>query len=217
VGRYEANRKQPPAAAQSLSQAMFSADDGPQTISLAVAPVQNLVGAGNNFVIVLSDISHVLSMTGDVIARITKLKEQQALIERNIAEARAAELQARSRIEKLNALESSAKDGGQDIRRLEEELVRERERFYSERAHWQSSFQQLLDTNKLKSEFIVNCGHEIENSVQSTIGLADLLDNGAYGALSPNQREAVREILNFGNRIKGDIASLVEYGAARIR
>lgn len=216
VARFEAKLKRSEEA-QTLSQSLLLADDAPEMVSLAVAPV----GAGGDgrggFLVVISDISHVPSMAVDVMSRIAKLREQQAEIERNIADAKAAEMQARARIERLNALEGGVKDGGQAARRLEEEWLRERQQFRVEKERLENSLQQMLDTNKLKSEFIVNCGHEIEASVQSTMGIADLLEKGAYGALTPQQRQAVREILNFGNRIKGDIASLIEYGAARIR
>lgn len=217
VARFESKLKRAVAAAPGLSPSPLYAADAAETVSLSVAPVRASAGNEGGFVVVLSDIDHVPSMAADVMARITRLKEQQAELERNIAEARAAELQTRARIEKLNTLESGMKDGGQVARRYEEELSMERERFRNERAQLQSSLQQMLDTNKLKSEFIVNCGSEIEASLQSTVGVAQLLDQGAYGALSPQQREAVREILNLGSRIRSDIASLIEYGASRVR
>jgi signal transduction histidine kinase len=75
----------------------------------------------------------------------------------------------------------------------------------------------LLEINRLKSEFIVNAGHEIEASLQSVLGLAELLERGSYGNLTPEQREAVHGLYGWARRIKGDVNSLIEYGSARSR
>jgi signal transduction histidine kinase len=75
----------------------------------------------------------------------------------------------------------------------------------------------LLEINRLKSEFIVNAGHEMEASLQSVLGLAELLQGGSYGNLTAEQREAVHGIYGWARRIKSDVDWLVEYGSTRSR
>ena len=215
VQRFEEKRK--PTVAADSSHSGLESEDELRTVSISVAPVQNDGDTDSRFILVLSDINHVPRMAADVMARITKLKEQQAEVERNISEARAAELQARARIERLNTLESGAREGGQAARRMEEELMAERERFRNEKDQIQRSQQQLLDTNRLKSEFIVNCGRDIEESVQAAVEIAKRLDEDTFGGLSDRQREAVRELLSIGDRLRGDVENLIEYGASRVR
>jgi signal transduction histidine kinase len=216
IQRFEEKRKRSLMSANSHSQPSLDTDEEAQAVSISVAPMKNGPHEKHHYILVLNDVNHIPRMAADVMVRITKLREQQAEIERNIAEARAAELQTRARIERLKSLESEARERGFPARRLEDEMTAERDRFRNEKTQMQNSLQQLLNTNKLKSEFIVHCGRELESSVQATMGIAELLDNEAYGALTPRQREAVRELLRSGNRIKDDIESLIAYGAARL-
>jgi GAF domain-containing protein len=77
--------------------------------------------------------------------------------------------------------------------------------------------QQLLDVNRLKSEFIVNAGRELDASLQSLLGQAELLEQGSYGVLTAQQLEAVRGIYAWGRRLKTDVDWLIDYGSARSR
>ena len=81
----------------------------------------------------------------------------------------------------------------------------------------EASAQQLLEINRLKSEFIVNAGHEIDGSLQSVLGLAELLERGNYGPLTAEQHDAVRGLYAAARRIKTDVDWLIEYGGARSR
>jgi len=69
----------------------------------------------------------------------------------------------------------------------------------------------------LKSEFIVNAGHEIEASLQSVLGLSELLDRGAFGDLTREQKETVQSVYSWAQRIKSDVDWLIEYGSTRSR
>jgi signal transduction histidine kinase len=75
----------------------------------------------------------------------------------------------------------------------------------------------LLETNRLKSDFIVSAGHEIEASLQPVLGITELLGQGQYGPLTPEQQEAIRNIYAWARRIKSDVDWLIEYGSARSR
>jgi hypothetical protein len=69
----------------------------------------------------------------------------------------------------------------------------------------------------LKSEFIVNCGSEMETSIQASIGVAEMLEQGFYGPLNQQQQNAIREIVKKARSMKSDVSNLVEYGASRSR
>ena len=118
---------------------------------------------------------------------------------------------------KASALEAKARAEADVSRRVETEVRQQLDRVQEEHKQTQGSAQQLLEINRLKSEFIVNAGHEIEVSLQSVLGLAELLERGSYGSLTPEQREAVHGLYSWARRIKSDVNSLIEYGSARSR
>ena len=103
------------------------------------------------------------------------------------------------------------------VRRSEGELRQERERLRDNYSRVEASAQQLLEINRLKSEFIVNAGREIEGALQPVLGLAELLERGTYGQINNEQREAVRGIYASAKRIKSDIDWLIDYGSTRSR
>jgi GAF domain-containing protein len=214
VCRFDAKLKQLTPGEQTLSESLIMDDDGGRPVSVSVAPLRVSTGEVNGFLVVLSDRSGASTTNGDMYAQLNSLKEQQLEIERKIAEARATELHARARIEKLNSLEASLR-GGEAAKNMESALQQEREHWQLEQMNLRNQMQQLRDTNQLKSEFIVNCGSEMQASVTSTIGLAEMLEQGLYGDLNEQQRATIREIVNKAERIKSDISSLVEYGASR--
>jgi PAS domain-containing protein len=216
VSRFASQLKHNDFGERTLSESLLLADEETPTVSISVAPMKNSAGEINGFIVVLSDTGHLSVGVSDIPSRLTSLKEQQAEIEGKIAEARAAELHARARIEKLNSLEVSLRDGG-GAKQIEAAVHQERERLKQEQAKLQSQMQQLLDTNQLKSEFIVNCGSEMETSIQATIGVAEMLEQGFYGPLNGQQQNAVREIVKKAQSIKSDVSNLVEYGASRSR
>jgi GAF domain-containing protein len=150
-------------------------------------------------------------------SRIHELEKKLAEIERVFDESRSSEAQARVLLAKASAGEAKARAETEVVRRSEAEAKQERDRLHEDVARFENSAQQLLDVNRLKSEFIVNAGREIEGSLQSVLGMAELLERGSYGALTEQQHEAVREIYNSGRRIKADVDWLIEYGATRSR
>ena len=149
--------------------------------------------------------------------RIRELEEKLEAIDRALAGSRAAEEHARTLLAKAAAQEAKARAEADVSRRFETEVRQQLERIQEEHKQVSGSAKQLLEINRLKSEFIVNAGHEIEASLQSVLGLAELLERGSYGDLSPEQREAVKGIYGWARRIKSDIDWLIEYGSARSR
>lgn len=150
-------------------------------------------------------------------ARISELEHKLASIESVLAQSRSTEEQARAMLARASALEAKARAEADVSRRVEDEVKQQLERAQVEQKQAQGSAQQLLEINRLKSEFIVNAGHEMEASLQSVLGLAELLERGSYGNLTTEQREAVHGIYSWARRIKSDIDWLVEYGSARSR
>jgi GAF domain-containing protein len=150
-------------------------------------------------------------------ARIKELEQKLEGIERALTQSRSVEEAARGMLAKASALEAKARAEADVSRRVETEVRQQLERIQEEHKQAQGSAQQLLEINRLKSEFIVNAGHEIEASLQSVLGLAELLERGSYGNLTPEQREAVHGLYGWARRIKSDVDALIEYGSARSR
>jgi len=216
VSRFASRLKHNDYGERTLSESLIMDDDDSRGVSVSVAPVKSGGGEINGFIVVLSDTGHLAIGESDAHSHITSLKEQQAEIESRLAEARAAELHARARIEKLNSLEVSLRESG-GAKQMENALQQERERLRYEQSKLQNQMQQLLDMNQLKSEFIVNCGSDMETSIQATIGVGEMLEKGVYGSLNEQQQNAVREIIKKARDIKSDVSNLVEYGASRSR
>ncbi len=138
-------------------------------------------------------------------------------LERTAASSKSAENQARTMLAHASGLEAQARAEVDAARRAEGEARHEVERLAADCVRTRNSSQQLLEINRLKSEFIVNAGREIDASLQSVLGLAEMLAQGSYGTLGPEQLEAVRGIYNWGRRVKSDVDWLIEYGSARSR
>ncbi|MEK6287486.1 MAG: GAF domain-containing protein [Acidobacteriota bacterium] len=191
------------------------AHDAMTPVSISAAPLRNEKGEISGRLIVASDLSHTKS--GDASERIQQLEQKLQSLERVLAHSRDVEEQARAMLGEASALEAKARSEADDSRRAEAETRQQLERVQEEHKQVQGSAQQLLEINKLKSEFIVNAGHEIEASLQSVLGLAELLERGSYGNLTAEQREAVHGIYGWARRIKSDVDWLIEYGSTRTR
>lgn len=154
---------------------------------------------------------------GEASARIQELEQRLRELERALADARGAESQARAMLAKASAAEAKARAEADVVRHAEAEARQQRDRMREDVARLEASSQQLLETNLVKSEFIVNAGHEIEGSLQSVLGLAELLAQGSYGPLTAEQQEAMKGIYAWSRRIKSDVDLMIEYGAMRSR
>ncbi|HXG92807.1 MAG TPA: GAF domain-containing protein [Blastocatellia bacterium] len=186
-------------------------------VSVSVAPIFNNKGEMTGHLVVLNDISHVEKSSGEAQSRIDSLEQRLAELEKELSDARNAENQARSMLAKASAAEAKARAEADVLRRTEVEMRQEIERIREDQARAQASARQLLDINRLKSEFIVNAGREIEASLHSVLGFAELLEQGSYGQLTPEQHEAVRNLYGWGRRMKSDVDTLIEYGSTRSR
>jgi GAF domain-containing protein len=148
-------------------------------------------------------------------ARIQELEQKLERMEHALTHTRSLEEQARGLLAKASELEAKSRLETEALRRNEAEVRQNLERLQQEHKQAQDSSRQLLEINRLKSEFIVNAGREIDSSLQSVLGLAELLEQGSYGNLTKEQREAVHGVYSWARRIKSDVDWLVEYGSAR--
>jgi signal transduction histidine kinase len=184
-------------------------------VSIAAAALRDENREITGRVVVITDLSHVGSAS--VAARISELEKKLESYERVLAQSCTAEEEARAMLAKTSALEAKARAEADVTRRAEAEAKNQLGLSVEAHKQAQGSAQQLLEINRLKSEFIVNAGHEIEASLQSVLGLAELLQGGSYGNLTAEQREAVHGIYSWARRIKSDVDWLVEYGSTRSR
>ncbi|HEY3138470.1 MAG TPA: GAF domain-containing protein [Blastocatellia bacterium] len=150
-------------------------------------------------------------------ARIHELERRLEDLDHQLADARSGEKQALEMYTKASALEANLRAEADSLRRAEAEAQSHLERAVQDHKQAQGSAQQLLEINRLKSEFIVNAGHEIEASLQSVLGLSELLDRGVFGDLTRDQKETVQSVYAWAQRIKSDVDWLIEYGSTRSR
>jgi signal transduction histidine kinase len=183
--------------------------------AISAAPIRDASKVVSGRLIVVTDLTHL--NTANAGARISELEQKLEVLDRALAKSRAEEQQARGMFAKASALEARARTEADVSRRVESEIKARLERAEEERDQAQGSSRQLLEINRLKSEFIVNAGHDVEASLQSVLGLAELLERGSYGVLTREQREAVHGIYGWARRIKSDVDWLIEYGSTRSR
>jgi GAF domain-containing protein len=122
---------------------------------------------------------------------IEKLQDRIAELERELSEARLAETQARTIAERAQAEES--------------QLRAERDRAREEETRMRKLIGQLLEVNRLKSEFIANAGREMIAPLESLLALAQSLEP------SPTAHK-LRQLVQ---QLKDDVDWLIEYGSAR--
>jgi chemotaxis protein histidine kinase CheA len=147
----------------------------------------------------------------------SEARAAEALARAGEADARNSEAQARAVIERLRGAEAEARAAAEAAARSEAEARRERDELREDEARARRSAQQLLEINRLKSDFIVNAGRELEASLQSLLGFADQVSQGLYGPLTAEQAQGVRNIVAWARRMSSDVEWLIEYGSTRSR
>jgi len=172
-------------------------------ISIAVAPVRGEKDEITGRILVLTDLSHTRSHSKK------DAGEHVAALEAKMKETEEALSEAHKVIE--NAAAADAASGRVAYVAGEIEKVR------TDEARARRAAQQLLEINRLKSDFIVNAGRELDASLQSVLAFAELLGQGQYGQLTPEQLEAVKGIYAWARRMKNDVDWLIEYGSTRSR
>lgn len=199
-------------------ESQVSTGEAPTAVSVSVAPVRNEQGEITGRIVVLSDISHVGAFASrEVSASIAELEQRLGEVERALMESRAEEARSKTLTDRARAAEAEARAEAEAARRIEVSLRRERDQIREDEARTRRSAQQLLDVNRLKSEFIVKAGRDLEGSLQALLGSAEMLEQGAFGKLTEDQLEAARGICDWARHMKSDVAWMVEYSSTRPR
>lgn len=60
---------------------------------------------------------------------------------------------------------------------------------------------QLQEMNRLKSEFLANVSHELRTPMNAILGYAELIQEGIYGGVTPEQNEGLDGILESGRSL----------------
>lgn len=186
-------------------------------LALSLSNLRSLELASSDAKEARAETRRIGELNSEAPARIRELEQRVEALDRSLAESRAAEEELRGNLARSATLEAETKREVDSLRASESEARDLAGRALDEQKQAQASAQQLLEINRLKSEFIVNAGHEIEGSLQSVLGLAELLERGSYGELTGEQREALKGVYGWARRIKVDVDWLIEYGSARSR
>jgi PAS domain-containing protein len=200
------------------TQAELAAQGAPSILPLRIsaAPLRTNRGDIAGYLVLVSEADGAGRGTG-VEAEIHDLEQQLADMARAISEARNADTQSRALLAKALAAEAKARAEADVLRHSESDARKERERLRDDLERVQTSAKQLLEVNRMKSDFIVGAGREIEASLQSVLGIAEFLEQGSYGELTADQHEAIRGLYGWARRVKNDVDWLIEYGATRSR
>lgn len=86
-----------------------------------------------------------------------------------------------------------------------EERVRERT------AELSRALERLSELNQLKANFVANISHELRTPMTHIVGYLDLLTDDTFGALSPQQREAIDTISRASHRLHELIEDLIQF------
>jgi GAF domain-containing protein len=149
--------------------------------------------------------------------RLARLERRLPELEKAMAKAREAEEQAAGRLAQAEASAAQTRAAAEAALRSEAEVRRERDQLREDEARVRRSSQQLLEINRLKSDFITNAGRELESSLHSLIGFVEQLSQGIYGPLTDEQFDALRNIYSWARRLRSDVDWLIEYGSSRSR
>ncbi len=73
---------------------------------------------------------------------------------------------------------------------------------------------ELLEANRVKSEFLATMSHELRTPLTAIIGFSELLVEGAFGPVGEEQRDSLREILNNGANLLELINNILDLSKA---
>lgn len=71
-------------------------------------------------------------------------------------------------------------------------------------------FQEALEANRLKSEFLANVSHELRTPLNAIIGYSELLLNGTYGDLEDKQNDRLERVYRSGRQLLSLINDILD-------
>ncbi|GEM_PF-1659188 len=184
-------------------------------VHLAVAPIRTGKTEATGHVIVLRD-GRQMKAAQEAAPVIASLEKKKSELEHALAQSRDEQIRLRDLLDKAQKAHEEARAAASSAE--SDASVKEAyERLSADAARLRNSSQHLLEINRLKSEFIVNAGRELESSLQSLMGFVALLEQGSYGPLTREQSEAVSSMQAWAKRMKIDVDALIDYGSTRAR
>jgi GAF domain-containing protein len=156
-----------------------------------IAPIYNDQGEIIGRILMLSDISYLSAASSEYERKLGELEH---------------------RLSQVQLLATQASAIAERAQAVEAELRKQLDQLRQDEARARASAQQLLEVNRLKSEFIVDTGLELESSLQSVLSFAESLERGSYGQLTPEQLEAVKQLAAWAQQVRAKTDALIEYG-----
>lgn len=98
----------------------------------------------------------------------------------------------------LNALREELKSKTQELRSLNEMLE---SKVFERTEALERLNRELQKANEIKERFIANMSHELRTPLNSILGFSDVLLEGTFGSLSPNQERYIRNIKTAGKHL----------------
>jgi PAS domain S-box-containing protein len=181
-------------------------------VQLAVAPIRTGKTEATGHVVIVRD-ARQMKAAQEAAPVIAALEKKKTELEHALAQSRDEQAKLRDRLGKAEKTYEEARASAGGDAGLKEAY----ERLSADAARLRNSSQHLLEINRLKSEFIVNAGRELESSLQSLMGFVALLEQGSYGPLTSEQIEAVSSMQAWAKRMKIDVDALIDYGSTRAR
>lgn len=69
---------------------------------------------------------------------------------------------------------------------------------------------QALEANRLKTQLLAKVSHELRTPLTTILGFAEMLEFGVYGKLAKEQQEAIADIINSADYLKGLVNELLD-------
>lgn len=110
-----------------------------------------------------------------------------------------------SRLERANQDLAASRAALEDLNAVLEQRIDERT------AELRQANAQLAQSNRLKDEFLATMSHELRTPLASVLMVADALDEGLYGSLTPAQSKKMRQLSASGQRLLKLIQQVLDY------
>ncbi len=95
-------------------------------------------------------------------------------------------------------------------RELEEQNIAYIEQIETANRDLRRKNEQILEANRLKSEFLANVSHELRTPLNAIIGYSDLMIGGIYGPMNPKQDKAVQGVSTRARDLLGLINGILD-------